>query len=136
MLSSDVKALINEVVELYSTTPLTQALIYAGVNKLIKVKELLSIGKGEETQEKEYKHWIFNPLDPSYLIENAFINANNGVQCAINKYKCTDFLEIPDGTKEIILTLALNGTFSVNIGAFYDTNKNFVDGISSLEGKT
>ena len=33
MLSSNVKALISEVVELYSTTPLTQALIYAGVNK-------------------------------------------------------------------------------------------------------
>ena len=136
MLSSDVRALISEVVELYSTTPLTQSLIDDGVNKLIKAKELLSIEEGEETQKEEYKHWIFNPLYPSYLIENAFINAINGVQCAINKYKCTDFLEIPDGTKEIILTLALNESFSVNIGAFYDTNKNFVDGISSLEGKT
>ena len=136
MLSSDVRALIIATVELYSTVPLTQAIIDDGVNKLIKAKELLSIEEGEETQKKEYKHWIFNPLYPSYLIENAFINAINGVQCAINKYKCTDFLEIPDGTKEIILTLALNESFSVNIGAFYDTNKNFVDGISSLEGKT
>ena len=136
MLSSNVKALISEVVELYSTTPLTQSLIDDGVNKLIKAKELLSIEEGEETQKKEYIHWIFNPLYPSYLIENAFINAINGVQCAINKYKCTDFLEIPEGTKEIILILALNETFSVNIGAFYDANKKFVDGISSLEGKT
>ena len=136
MLSSNVKALISEVVELYSTTPLTQSLIDDGVNKLIKAKELLTNGKGDETQEKEYKHWIFNPLDTSYLIENAFINSTNGVQCAINKYKCTDFLEIPDGTKEIILTLTLNGNFSTHIGAFYDNNKNFVDGISSLEGRT
>ena len=57
MLSSEIKALISATVELYSTVPLTQALINEGINKLTKVKELLFSQK-EESTEKQYKTWL------------------------------------------------------------------------------
>ena len=42
MLNRDVKALIIATVELYSTAPLTQAIIDAGVKKLTEAKLLLN----------------------------------------------------------------------------------------------
>ena len=70
MLSSEVKALISVAVELYSTVPLTQALIDEGTNKLTKAKELL-LSQKEEPSEKQYKIWLLNPLFAENLIENA-----------------------------------------------------------------
>ena len=85
MLSSEVKALISVAVELYSTVPLTQALIDEGTNKLTKAKELL-LSQKEEPSEKQYKTWLLNPLFAENLIENAFVNAVTGNQQTQTKY--------------------------------------------------
>ena len=76
MLSSEVKALISAAVELYSTVPLTQALIDEGINKLIDAKELL-INQKENSEgqiENKYKVWLFNALYDTNYVENEFPN--------------------------------------------------------------
>lgn len=127
MLSSEVKALISVAVELYSTVPLTQALIDEGTNKLTKAKELL-LSQKEEPSEKQYKTWLLNPLFAENLIENAFVNAVTGNQQTQAKYKCTDFIEIPEGVKIISVVDSLSGVVGGNVFAVYDENKNFIKG--------
>ena len=116
MLSSEVKALISVAVELYSTVPLTQTLIDEGTNKLTKAKELL-LSQKEEPSEKQYKTWLLNPLFAENLIENAFVNAVTGNQQTQTKYKCTDFIEIPEGVKIISVVDSLSGVVGGNVFA-------------------
>ena len=127
MLSSEIKALISAAVELYSTVPLTQALIDEGTNKLTKAKELL-LSQKEEPSEKQYKTWLLNPLFAENLIENAFVNAVTGNQQTQTKYKCTDFIEIPEGVKTISVVDSLSGVVGGHVFAVYDKNKNFIKG--------
>ena len=127
MLSNEIKALISATVELYSTVPLTQALIDEGTNKLTKAKELL-LSQKEEPSEKQYKIWLLNPLFAENLIENAFVNAITGNQQSQTRYKCTDFIEIPEGVKTISAVDTLNGGVGYHVFAVYDENKNFIKG--------
>ena len=62
MLNSDVKALIIAAVELYSTVPLTQAIIDDGVKKLTEAKLLLSKENkpSEEINEEEIPYIQIN----------------------------------------------------------------------------
>lgn len=54
MLSGDIKALIIATVELYSTVPLTQAIIDEGVKKLTEAKQLLLNQDTDITLEKTF----------------------------------------------------------------------------------
>ena len=131
MLSSNVKALISEVVELYSTTPLTQSLIDDGVNKLIKAKELLTNGKEEKPQE--YKVWLFNGVLDDNYIENSFVNCKNG-KIGENTYnRCSDYVEIPADIKELHIILPVCGSVGYHVGAFYDENKTYLYGVSRTD---
>ena len=131
MLSSNVKALISEVVELYSTTPLTQSLIDDGVNKLIKAKELLTNGKEEKPQE--YKVWLFNgALDDNYM-EDSSINCKNGKIESSIYYRCSDYIEIPKDVKELHIILPVYGSVGYHAGAFYDENKTYLYGVSRTD---
>ena len=127
MLSSEIKALISAAVELYSTVPLTQALIDEGTNKLTKAKELL-LSQKEEPSEKQYKTWLLNPLFAENLIENAYVNATTGNQQTQGSYKCTDFIRIPEGVKTISIVDPLSGGVGYHVFAVYDENKNFIKG--------
>ena len=66
MLNSDVKALIIATVELYSTVPLTQAIIDAGVKKLTEAKLLLNKENkpSEEINEEEIPFICINYYSP------------------------------------------------------------------------
>ena len=130
MLSSEVKALISAVVELYSTTPLIQALIDEGVNKLTEAKNLLLSQKEQPSYptESKYKKWILNPIYADNLIENNFINASNGKQQVLNKYKCSDFIEIPQNVTTVSIVSSLVGDTANHIFALYDENKKFIKG--------
>ena len=76
MLSNDVKALIIETVELYSTVPLTQSIIDDGVEKLTKAKELLIKLPDDNTEEKVlYKVVLVHPYTYMDKIPNTFPNA-------------------------------------------------------------
>ena len=127
MLSSEIKALISATVELYSTVPLTQALIDEGTNKLTKAKELL-LSQKEEPSEKQYKTWLLNPLFAENLIENAFVNAITGNQQTQGSYKCSDFIKIPEGVKTISIIDSLSSSVGYHVFAVYDENKNFIKG--------
>ena len=127
MLNNEVEALIREVVELYSTSPLTQQLIDEGTNKLTKAKELL-LSQKEEPSEKQYKTWLLNPLFAENLIENAFVNAITGNQQTQTSYKCTDFIKIPEGVKIISIVDSLSGGVGYHVFTVYDENKNFIKG--------
>lgn len=129
MLSSEIKALISATVELYSTVPLTQALIDEGVNKLTKAKELL-LSQKEQTSKKQYKVWLFNVLYDTNYVENEFVNALTGNFQSQNTYKRTEYIEIPSELKELVLTLPVCGNIGYHAGAFYDKDKNFLYGVS------
>ena len=131
MLSSNVKALISEVVELYSTTPLIQSLIDDGVNKLIKAKELLTNGKEEKPQE--YKVWLFNGVLDDNYIENSFVNCKNGKIGENTYYRCSDYVEIPADIKELHIILPVCGSVGYHVGAFYDENKTYLYGVSRTD---
>lgn len=131
MLSSNVKAFISEVVELYSTTPLTQSLIDYGVNKLIKAKELLTNGKEEKPQE--YKVWLFNGVLDDNYIENSFVNCKNGIIGENNYNRCSDYVEIPADIKELHIILPICGSVGYHVGAFYDENKTYLYGVSRTD---
>ena len=129
MLSSEIKVLISATVELYSTVPLTQALIDEGINKLTKAKELL-LSQKEESPEKQYKIWLFNSLYDTNYVENEFANALTGGFQSQNTYKRTDYIEIPSELKELILVLPICGNVGYHAAAFYDKDKNFLYGVS------
>ncbi len=70
MLNSDVKALILASVESFSTVPLTQALIDAGVLKLTQAKELITSPSDDVQKEFESKYFIDktkNSFEPPYI---------------------------------------------------------------------
>ena len=131
MLSSEIKALISGVVELYSATPLTQPLIDDGVNKLIKAKELLTIEKGEKPQE--YKVWLFNGVLDDNYIENSFVDCKNGKIRENTCNRCSDYIEIPADIKELHIILPICGSVGYHVGAFYDENKTYLYGVSRTD---
>lgn len=131
MLSSEIKALISGVVELYSATPLTQPLIDDGVNKLIKAKELLTIEKGEKPQE--YKVWLFNGVLDDNYIENSFVDCKNGKIRENTCNRCSDYIEIPVDIKELHIILPICGSVGYHVGAFYDENKTYLYGVSRTD---
>ena len=70
MLSNDVKALIIETVELYSTVPLTQSIIDDGVEKLNQAKELIASPSDDVQKEFESEYSIDktkNSFEPPYI---------------------------------------------------------------------
>lgn len=124
MLSSEVKALISAIVDLYSTTPLTQALIDDGVNKLIEAKELLL---NEDIKDDTlYKDVLVHPYIYKDYIPNTFPNTNNGVVQSINNYKTTDYVDI-----EKYNFISIHDNISYNICCFYDENKSFIKGLNT-----
>lgn len=130
MLNDNIKALITATVSLYSSDKITQSIINEGLNKLKEAKSLLlsQEEQPEEPIEKKYKKWLLNPLYANNLIENNFINAITGNQQAQNTYKCTDFIEIPEGVKTISVVDTLYGGVGYHVFAVYDKNKNFIKG--------
>ena len=123
MFSNDVKALISAVVELYSTTPLTQALIDEGVNKLIEAKELLL---NQDTEEETlYRSILIHPYTYKDFIPNTFPNSNNGVINSINNYKTSNYINI-----EKYKFISVHDNVAHHICCFYDENKSFINGLN------
>ena len=125
MLSSDVKALILATVELYSTVPLTQAIIDDGVEKLTKVKELLIKLPDDNTEEKVlYKVVLVHPYTYKDKILNTLPNAVTGQIQSQNKYCSTQYIDI-EGYEYLII---LHQNLAYHRGNFYDKDKNFIKG--------
>ena len=131
MLSSEVKALISAAVELYSTVPLTQALIDEGINKLIDAKELL-INQKENSEgqiENKYKRWLFNPLLSENIAKGDSLNSIKGiVDKGSTIYNSSDYVEIPDGVKTISVVNAIDNQVGYHVFNVYDKDKKFIKG--------
>ncbi len=121
MLNNEVKALINEVIELYSTSSLSQGIINTGVEILENAKELLI--NGEEEGKILYKVTLVHPYTYSERVENTFPNSANGQILSQNNYCSTQYIDI-EGYE--YLTLHLN--LAHHRGNFYDENKKFIKG--------
>ena len=121
MLSNKVKGLINEVIELYSSSIPTQEVIDIGKESLKEVIELL---KSENEEPTLYKVELVHPYTYVDKIMNMNINSINGlIQSTPYTYCVTQYIDI---SKYEYLTLHKN--FSSHRGNFYDENKNFIMG--------
>ena len=131
MISSKTRGLINLALSNLELENPTQETINKATNYLKEA--VLQIKKEkEETEEEpqEYKVWLFNALYDTNYIENEFPNCITGNMQSQNTYKRTDYLEIPEGVKEITIVLPICGNVGYHAGNLYDNNKNFLYGIS------
>ena len=127
MISNITKELINLAISKLELENQTQEIINEATNYL---KDAILQIKKEKEEPREYKVWLFNALYDTNYIENEFPNCITGNMQSQNTYKRTDYLEIPEGVKEITIVLPICGNVGYHAGAFYDENKNFLYGVS------
>ena len=122
MLSNEVKNLLNAVIELYSTSSLSQEIIDSGVEKLKEVKELLlSQDIGEEIL---YKVMILHPYTYTEYVNSTTMNSTTGrIEETPYNYKTSDYLDIENAKY-----ISIHENTSYHICNFYDADKNFIIG--------
>ena len=120
MLSNKVKALINEVIELYSNSIPTQEVIDSGKESLKEVIELL---KSENEEATLHKVILVHPCTYADKVINAFPNSGTGKIQNQNGYNSTQYLDI-EGYEYLIL----HQNLAYHRGNFYDKNKVFIKG--------
>ena len=111
MLSSDIKALIIATVELYSTVPLTQAIIDDGVKKLTEAKSLLL--KDEPIEEEIKTPITLEELETLFLEEPEYpvLQLRNDYDLEVDLKSNLLSLNVEEGT--IVKT---KGYYAVNDG--------------------
>ena len=111
MLNSDVKALILATVELYSTVPLTQAIIDAGIKKLTEAKNLLL--KDEPIEEEIKTPVTLEELEAIFPQEPEYpdLQLRNDYDLEIQLKSSLLTLNVEEGTK-----VKTKGYYSVNDG--------------------
>ena len=111
MLSSDVKALILATVELYSTVPLTQVIIDAGIKKLTEAKNLLL--KDEPIEEEIKTPVTLEELEAKFLVEPEYpeLQLREDYDLEVNLKSNLLTLNVAEGTK-----VKTKGYYSVNDG--------------------
>ena len=120
MLSDKVKALINEVIELYSNSIPTQEVIDSGKESLKEVIELLKFENEEPTL---YKVILVHPCTYGDKVMNTFPNSGTGKIQNQNGYNSTQYLDI-----EGYEYLTLHQNLAYHRGNFYDKDKKFIKG--------
>ena len=130
MISNTTRGLINLALSNLELENPTQAIIDKATNYLKEA--ILQIRKEkEETEEKprEYKIWLFNALFDTNYYSNSYFHCLIGQICSQNTYKCTNYIEIPKGVKELTIVMPICGNVGYHAGGFFDENKNFLYGI-------
>ena len=127
MISNKTKELINLAILKLELENQTQEIINEATNYL---KDAILQIKKEKEEPREYKVWLFNALYDTNYVENEFPNISTGNFQSQNTYKRTDYIEIPLGLKELILTLPVCGHVGYHAAAFYDKDKKFLYGVS------
>ena len=130
MISSKTRWLINSALLNLELENPTQEVINKATNYLKEAVLQIKKEKEEIEEPQEYKVWLFNALYDTNYIENEFPNCITGNMQSQNTYKRTDYLEIPEGVKEITIVLPICGNVGYHAGNLYDSNKNFLYGIS------
>lgn len=127
MISNATKRFINLALSNLKLENPTQEVINKATNYLKDA--ILQIKK--EKGPQEYKVWLFNALYDTNYVENEFPNIITGNFQSQNTYKRTEYIEIPSGLKELVLTLPICGNVGYHAAAFYDKDKNFLYGVSA-----
>ena len=130
MISNTTRELINSALLNLELENPTQAIIDRATNYL---REAILQIKREKEEPQEYKVWLFNGVLDDNYIEDSFINCKNGKIEGHNCYRCSDYIEIPEGIKELHIILPICGSVSPNAGAFYDENKTYLYGVSCTD---
>ena len=128
MISNKTRELINLAISKLELENQTQEIINEATNYL---KDAILQIKKEKTQE--YKVWLFNGVLDDNYIEDSFINCKNGKIEGHNCYRCSDYIEIPEGIKELHIILPICGSVGYHAGAFYDENKKYLYGVSRTD---
>ena len=123
MLNNEAEALIREVMNLYSTSPLTQQIIDEGVEKLKIAKGLLLNQDTGESEEVLYKVLLVHPYTYTDYISDSYPNAcfydaakNFIIVYNTNQYTKDSQLEVPKGAKYVVVGSASNGKLPVVYG--------------------
>ena len=98
MLSNEIKALISAAVELYSTAPLTQALIDEGTNKLIEAKTLL-LNQEEKENDKLIASYIFGRNTINNINKTNSIGGTNPITISNLQYTSGNVIGYSGWTK-------------------------------------
>ena len=130
MLNNNIKSLINETIELYSTPILTQEVINNGVTTLKKAMELLKNEVGTE-ERVLYKVILVHPYTYMDKIPNTFPNAGTGQIQGQNTYCSTQYIDI-EGYEYLIL----HQNLAYHRGNFYDKDKKFIKGYTEPNYKS
>ena len=131
MISNATKRFINLALSNLKLENPTQETINRATNYLKDAIKQIKEEKEQQAEEKkEYKVWLFNALYDTNYVENEFPNISTGNFQSQNTYKRTEYIEIPSGLKELVLTLPICGNVGYHAAAFYDKDKNFLYGVS------
>ena len=130
MISNKTRELINLAISNLELENPTQAIIDGAANYL---KDAILQIKKEKEETGEYKVWLFNGVLDDNYIEDSYINCKNGKVEGSIYYRCSNYIEIPEGIKELHIILPICGTVSPNAGAFYDVNKTYLYGVSRTD---
>ena len=135
MLSEKTKNLINlAILNLQLENP-TQDIINKAITYLKEAITQMEKEKEENNKiedKNEYKVWLYNALYDVECIENTFFNTSTGKVVSINnKYKTTDYIEIPTNISDVMITMPISGISNMHVGGFFDENKNYLYGIAN-----
>ena len=134
MISNTVRGLINLALSNLELEDPTQETINKATNYLKEA--VLQIKKEkEETEEEpqEHKVWLFNALyDTNYYTDSCF-NCLTGEIRSQGTYKCTHYIEIPEGVKTLTIVAPIHGGSAYHVGGLFDENKQFLYGICSQQ---
>ena len=130
MISNIAKEFINLAISKLELKSQTQETINEATNYL---KEAVSQIKKEKEETQEYKVWLFNGVLDDNYIEDSYINCKNGKIEGHTYYRCSDYIEIPKGIKELHIILPICGSVGYHVGAFYDENKTYLYGVSRTD---
>ena len=135
MLSEKTKNLINlAILNLQLENP-TQDIINKAITYLKEAITQMEKEREENNKiedKNEYKVWLYNALYDVECIENTFFNTSTGKVVSINnKYKTTDYIEIPTNISDVMITMPISGISNMHVGGFFDENKNYLYGIAN-----
>ena len=119
MLSNDVKEYILKAINELKSGNISFSLPKA-ISNINSAIQLLD-------NKTKYVVYLYNNALRTDSIDNVFINSYNGEEQSQNGYKVTDFIKIPSGVTKIYFSF---NEPSNHLGAFYDENKKFVQGIT------
>ena len=129
MINNKTRELINLAISKLELENQTQEIINDATNYLKDA--ILQIKK--EKGPQEYKVWLFNGVLDDNYIEDSYINCKNGKIESSVYYRCSDYIEIPEGIEELHIILPICGSVGYNAGAFYDENKSYLYGVSRTD---